>query len=355
MVDLFAELPRLFRWRDARAAGITRHRLRQALHTHEVHRVAHGLYQRSAALEDGEPWQLLRGRHLERCAELLALHPGHAASHQTAAALHDLDLRLHPDMPVHLTAIERVPRSRRVEGVTLHHADSVRNDTVEVDGLRATTIARTIADILRTSTPPHSVAVLDGAVRDRRVTAAEVWSVLRRQVRWRGRPRALEAFALHDPTRETWLESYSFVRFYELGLPLPLPQVEILDEGFHLVARVDGLLEETGTFLEADGAGKYLIPVREQGLSEAESVQLSMTLQQQRHDRLLALGLTGARWTTTEAVQTPEAVVSRIRAAMRAGDPATFRGWLRIGGQVMSLHEACRMRQSPTTPWRQVS
>lgn len=355
VVDPFSELPRIFRWRDASAADITRHQLRQALHTHEVRRVAHGLYTQFATLEDGEPWELLRTRHLEKCAELLALHPGHAASHQTAAALHGLDIQLHPEMPVHLTAIERVPRSRRVEGATLHHADSVPNETVAVEGLRVTTVPRTIADVLRTSKPPHSVAVLDGAVRDRRVTAADVRSVLREQVRWRGRPRAMDAFALHDPTRETWLESYSFVQFHGLGLPLPLPQVEVLDEGFHLVGRVDGLIEETGTFLEADGSGKYLIPASEKGLTEAESIQQSMVQQQLRHDRLLRLGLTGARWTTTEAVQTPEAVVGRVRAAMRAGDPAQFRGWLRVGGRVMSLHEARRLRRAPTAPSREVS
>ncbi len=258
-------LPRAFRWQEAVAAGMTQHQIRIALQHGAISRLSRGVYARPAAIEPGEPWEMVRTEHLRRCADLLIQHPGHAASHQTAAIVHGLDLAVHPEMDVHLTAVERAPRTQRYVGAQLHHADSLENDTVIVDGLRATTIARTLTDVLRTSRPPHSVAVLDGAVRDRRVTAMAVKAVLDRQVRWRGRPRAVEAFALHDPRRESWLESYSFVGLHQHGIPMPLAQVEVLDQGFHLVGRVDGLIEETGTFLEADGAGKYLLPAREQG------------------------------------------------------------------------------------------
>lgn len=346
----FSQLPRIFRWQDALAAGATQHRVRAAVAGGTISRLSPGIYLRPEALEEGEPWELVRAQHLRRCAELLTRHPGHAASHQTAAALHGLDLAIHPESDVHLTAVERVARTQRYAGAHLHHADSVPTATVTVDGIRVTTIARTLADVLRTSKPPHSVAVLDGALREGRVTAAEVKSELDRQVRWKGRPRALDAFGLRDARRETWLESYSFVRLYGLGLPLPLPQVEILDEGFHLVGRVDGLIEETGTFLEADGADKYLIPARTAGVSDDESIQQSTEAQSIRHNRLVGLGLTGARWTTEEAVHAPEMVIRRIREAMRAGDPARFRGWLRYGGRILSLGEAARQSRAPASP-----
>lgn len=333
-------LPRVFRWQDAVAAGVSQHQVRRAVQRGAITRLSRGVYLSAWAFPEGEPWELVRVQHLRRCAELLVLHPGHAASHQTAAAVHGLQLPVHPEMDVHLTAVERVARTQRYAGAHLHHADSLDNDTEIVDGLRVTPIARTLADVLRTSRPPHAVAVLDAAVRDGRVTTAQVKAVLDRQVRWRGRPRARQSLSLHDPRRESWLESFSFVRLHEHGIPMPLPQVEVLDPGFHLVGRVDGLIQATGTFLEADGAGKYLLGALEEGVSVAESTRQAMQAQEQRHRRLISLGLTGARWTTAEAMHSVDTVVGRVRAAMRAGDPARFRGWLRYEGRVVAIGQA---------------
>lgn len=337
MDQVLASLPRYFRWRDAVDVGLTRHQVQQALTRGLVERISRGVYRQAVALGDGEPWELLRADHLRRCAELLALHPGHAASHQTAAILHGLDMAVHPDMDVHLTAVERVARTQRYPGAHLHHADSLVNETEMIGGLRVTTIARTLADVLRTSRPPHSVAALDAAVREGKVLASQVKHVLDGQSRWRGRPRALAAYGLRDPRRESWLESYSFVQLHEEGLPIPVAQVEVLDAGFHFVGRVDGLIQESGTFLEADGAGKYLIPAQDGRLAERESVRVSLEAQAERHDALIALGLTGARWTTEEILHSATRVAGRVRHAIAAGDPERFRGWLRYDGRIMAL------------------
>lgn len=335
------EMPRLFTLREAAASGVNRHRLATALERGEIRRVARGLYVRDGALGEGEPWQLLRRRHLHRCAELLVRHRGHTASHQTAALVHGLELPIHPDMDVHLTAVERVPRTQRFPGVQLHHADSVENETETVSGLRVTTLARTLADVLRTSRPPFSVAVLDAAVRDGRIRLTEVAQVLATQRRWRGRPRAREALELHDPRRESWLESYSFVRLHALGIPLPLPQVEVLDAGFHLVGRVDGFFPRSGTFLEADGAGKYFLAALDGTVTAEDASHEAHEAQARRHAALVNLGLTGARWTTTDIMQQPEVVAARVRGAMDDGDPSRFRGWLRFEGTVLGI-EALR-------------
>nr|WP_114907650.1 hypothetical protein [Ornithinimicrobium murale] len=295
-------------------------------------RVGRGVYRVPATLVDGKPWEVLRAEHLLRCREAQGLHPGHVISHQSAAVLHGLQLRLHPAMNVHLTSVERAACSRRKPGIELHHADSVTNDTVVLDGLRTTTLARTVADVLRTSRPPNSVALLDAAVREGKVSTNDVRAVLDTQVRWRGRPRARSALEFHDPRRESWLESFSFVALHKLGIPLAEPQVEVLDEGFHFVARIDGLL--AGVFLEADGASKYYLLTEELGLTPEESVARVLALQEERHERLVALGLVGVRWTTSEIQQQPERVVQRIWNAVNTSDPREFRGWLRIGGRI---------------------
>mgnify|MGYP000869690940 CR=1 FL=1 len=313
-------------------AGITAYGLRQAHASGLIDRPTRGVYRNREGLPDGKTWEVLRAEHLQRCREFLALHPGHVVSHQSAAILHGLQIRLHPLMNVHLTSVDRAPCSRRKPGVELHHADSVANVATSIDGIRTTTLARTVADVLRTSRPPQSVALLDAAVRDELVTAPEVEAVLGTQVRWRGRPRALDALAMHDPRRESWLESFSFVTMHGLGLPLPRPQVEVLDEGFHFVGRVDGLLGDV--FLEADGASKYYLLTEELGLTPEESVSRVQAQQDERHERLVALGLKGVRWTTQDIQKNPEQVVGRVWRAVQDPDTTPFRGWLRIDGRI---------------------
>ena len=317
----------------ALAAGASAYTLDRAIVSGALERIAPGVYRVPVELEDREPWEMVRADHLRRSREAQAVHPGHVVSHQSAAVVHGLQLRLHPAMSVHLTSVERAPCSRREDGLELHHADSVTNDVVIVDGVRTTTLARTIADVLRTSRLPQSVAVLDAAVRDGLITAHAVRSVLNTQVRWRGRPRALLALDLHDPRRESWLESYSFVTLHELGLPVPTPQVEVLDEGFHFVGRVDGLLATV--FLEADGASKYRLLAEELGITADESVAQVMARQTERHERLVSLGLVGVRWTTQEIQRQPELVAQRVRDALATAEPGMFRGWLRSGNRIV--------------------
>lgn len=330
---VFQSLGPAFARSTALQAGATAYSLRQGLAVGQVERPARGVYRTREGLPDGKSWEILRAEHMQRCREFQVLHPGHVASHQTAAAVHGLQIRLHPLMNVHLTSVDRAPCSRRKPGLELHHADSATNDATLVDGLRTTTLARTIADVLRTSRPPTSVALLDAAVRDGLITDRDVKAVLDVQVRWRGRPRALEALAMHDPLRESWLESFSFVSMHELGLPLPRPQVEVLDEGFHFVGRVDGLLGDV--FLEADGASKYYLLTEELGITPEESVSRVQSLQDERHERLVELGLKGVRWTTQEIQKNPDQVVGRVWRAVQDPVSTTFRGWLRIDGRIL--------------------
>lgn len=320
------------RWGEALDTGLSNHRLRRLIETGALTRVARGVYTTHRDFAPAEPHELLRQEHLRRAREQAVVHPGHLVSHQSAAAVHGLDLQLHPAMDLHLTSVERADRSRRGAGNQFHHADSIENDWVVVDGLRVTTISRTISDVLRTSSMPHSVAMLDGAVRSGRVSAIEVARTLGGQKKWRGRPRARGAFDLHDPRRETWLESFSFVTISERGAPMPLPQVDVLDEGFHFVARVDGVIG--ATFLEADGADKYLIRARELGIPVADSIAQTKAAQQIRHDRLLALGMTGVRWTPTEIHRDADGVTRRVIEAVEAARSHAFRGYLRLEGRI---------------------
>lgn len=249
--------------------------------------------------------------------------PGHVPSHSSAAVVHGLELLISPDSPVELTCLRGVPRSRREGDVILHHCDDNAVPVSEVDGMAVTALPRTIADTMRTRRLAHGTALLDGALRQDLLTLDEVVDVLDGQRRWRGRPTAMAGVTLSDPRRETWLESFSFVRLHELGVPIPLAQPSIVDPDGRFVGRPDGLLCQVGVFLEADGTGKYFLDGRPDESTE-DTVRRKLEEEKLRHVRLESLGLRGVRWTPHEILREADLVAGRVYAAMR-GEPGATR------------------------------
>ncbi|MDQ1538463.1 MAG: hypothetical protein QOE58_2856, partial [Actinomycetota bacterium] len=158
-------------------------------------------------------------------------------------------------------------------------------------------------------------------------------AVLNRQARWPYAERGRRALPLTDPRRESWLESFSFVRLHQMGLPMPEPQVSLLDARGRFVARVDGWLQDEAVALESDGHAKYFIG--EDRLSAdieiaadelLEVAKRRLMQEKERRDRIVDLGAELARWGTYEITKSPRAVLARIEAARRRGDAARFTG-----------------------------
>ncbi|GAA5148156.1 hypothetical protein GCM10025768_09390 [Microbacterium pseudoresistens] len=84
-------------------------------------------------------------------------------SHETAAAIHGLPLyRPDPDR-VHISLDDARPGAAHG---TVRHRSQLRDDeVVEVDGLRCTSLIRTVADVARTATFERAVVVADAALR----------------------------------------------------------------------------------------------------------------------------------------------------------------------------------------------
>lgn len=310
-------LPDPFSAAQARAVGLTRAQMLDLLQRGEVEQVARGLYRTLRPLPVGEPWDVTVQRHLDRLRVALRRFPGHVPSHSSAAVVHGLELMISPESPVELTCLQREPRSRREGDVILHHCDDNDVPVTAVAGTQVTTLARTVADTMRTRRLPHGTALLDAVRRQGLLTLDEVLEVLDGQRRWRGRPKAMAGVTLSDPRRETWLESFSFVRLHELGVPIPLAQPTITDLDGHFMGRPDGLLCEQGVFLEADGTGKYFLDGRPDESVE-ETVRRKLTEERMRHVRLEGLGLRGVRWTPHEILHQPDLVAGRVWAALRA-------------------------------------
>lgn len=317
------DLPHPFSRTEAESAGLGRRGLEEALRLGRVRRLRQGWYVVSRpepALPGDARWQQVVREHLDRVGQHLRRLPGHVASHTSAALVHGFAVLVSPDAPVELTAVERVPRSRREEGVVIHHCDSTDTPVEVVDGLRVTTALRTVADTARSRTLPHGTALVDDVLRTGRVTERQLLDILGEQKRWVGRPRALVAVALSDSRRESWLESYSDVRLHELGVPLPLPQATIYDARMRPVARVDGLDPELGIVREADGLGKYLLDA-DGSVTPEQSALRRLSAEEGRGRRLTSLGLRLLRWTSDQIRQDPERIASRWKALRREPVP----------------------------------
>ncbi|HET7305587.1 MAG TPA: type IV toxin-antitoxin system AbiEi family antitoxin domain-containing protein [Segeticoccus sp.] len=349
MTDLFAtlaELPDPFATSEAAAAGVNAWALRQLVRHGAVLRLQRGVYRLRTAPPEEQRWERIRRLHLERARQALRAHRGHALSHETAATARGWWTSLHPDGDVHLTALRVQPRTRRVNGLWLHHSDSVTNDVEEVDGMPCLTAARTVADCLRTLRASNAVAVADSALRHRATTRREVDAALRSQRRWVGRPRAAEALELVDPRRETWLESTSFVTLAEAGIELPTPQVEVFDEHLQLVGRVDGMWIADGTVGEADGDGKYLRPDADSG-PDPEVTSRAILAERRRERAVERTGLVMVRWTRQEIRRDGFGVAARVRAGRARGDLRRFRGRLRVDGEWLDLSRYLRHEGPP--------
>lgn len=327
-----SNLPGPFTVRDAERVGVSRWVVARLLRHRVIERVHRGLYLVVTPPPEQElAWQRANRQHLQRARQALLCHPGHALSHQSAALAYGWPVNLRPNAPVHLTALTVRPQSRRTSGLVLHHCDSTANEVRVRQGLVLLAPARTVADCLRHLPPASAVAIADGALRQKDATEREIRAALALQHHWRGRPSALACLPLLDGRRETWLESYSFVRLHGLGIDLPTPQVEVFDEYGRFLGRVDGAWLADGTVAECDGAGKYLLGADDAFGPDPELAARRVVAERARERDIEGTGLRLVRWSTPEITRDAPDVARRVIRMRSLGDPAGFTGRLRVG------------------------
>jgi Transcriptional regulator, AbiEi antitoxin len=300
---------------QAKDLGVSDVRLASLVRRGYLVKVRRGVYARAVAERSSQ-------RYVQAStAALTQRGPGHVLSHLSAAALWGLPMPLRPPETVHLTTTVGAPRSRRVPGLEVHHADSSETDVVETAGVPMTTVARTVADCLRSFWPRVSVPIADAALNRGLTSMDEVVVQLAMQCHWPGRTRSEQSLAIVDGRRESWLESYAFVRFSEWELDLPEPQVSVFDEGGRFVARVDGGWLDDGTVLELDGKSKYELP--HDGVVDPESAWRS---EKERYDRVGNLGLERVRFGLDDLLHRDGVIRAQIRARRQVGSAARFTG-----------------------------
>jgi hypothetical protein len=316
------DLPYAFTRRQALALGLSDFRLQRLVRRGDLVRARPGVFLSSVSPEPDQRAEA----HLSLARAALDVYgDGFALSHLSAAAARGLPLPLGSLHTVHLLDLSPSGKSRRAPGLWVHTSDSYLVDLAEVDGAPRTSAVRTVADCLRAFGPRVSVPIADAALHRGIVTRSGLLTEMEMQCHWPGRTRADAAAPLVDGRRETWLESYAFVRLAEWGVTVPQPQVEVFDESGDFVARTDGAWVEQATVLELDGKGKY-------GLSRNGAVdpQAAWEREKSRYDRVGNLGVERVRFGLTDIVRHGERVRSAIRIRRACGSLDRFAGHFRI-------------------------
>ena len=210
---------------QARALGIDRWRLDEAVAEGAVVRPMRGVYLRA----DVESTPVVRA-----LAARLVTSETSVVCDRTAAWVWGVDCHRFAELdgtpPLESCVLRGHQATERpeVDGIT---RDLLPDDWVEVGGVRVTTPLRTAADLGCRLWAPHALGAMDALARAHGFTQADLRKLLRRYRRRRGVVQLRTLVAMLDPRAES--QSESWVRWFIVaeGLPCPLPQVWVLVEG----------------------------------------------------------------------------------------------------------------------------
>lgn len=290
--------------------------LRTAVESRQLHRVRRGWYIERMRWSDLHPESRHRAEVV--AAAFAAAGSDPVFSHVSAAVLWGLPL--YRERPTRVHVLTAPNQRHSIDGILRHEGALPHTDIVEIDGIRCTSLARTVFDVTRTISPEAALAVADAALA---TVGGEPWdydedaaeSLLGELAQRARRPgargilRARRMVELADGRAQLPLESVTRYRLHQLGFARPRLQVPI--------ARSDGgrfwmdiAVDQSRTFLECDGRAKYLDVALREGRS-ADDVVFDEKL---REDWVR--GVTGWRVgrVMSEHVATLDAAESHFRA-----------------------------------------
>lgn len=276
----FENLPPLYRasayGRDSREAR----RLSRGADRGDLKLVHAGVYVRTA------DWSTLsdRDRHVLRVvAARPSLGDRLIVSHESALAFHGVPILGRWPESVHVTDPER-SRGQSWHGVTKHGAPLDDDDVVMRNGLRLTSLERTLLDCALRGSFSSSVVSLDAGLRQPGITVDGLLSALEGRAIVRGRRAAERAIRFASPKSDSGGESWARCRLFELGAPVPILQKRFTDAD-GLIGFADFYMEQERAVIEFDGDQKYLNARYRKGLSASQIV----LLERRRERRMLAL------------------------------------------------------------------
>lgn len=239
--------------RHLRDLGVDKNRTIALLTLGALVRIRYGAYAVTAAWEELD----VVARHAVVTRSVLArVDDGAVASHQSAAALHGLELWDVDLSEVHLTRLDGRTRRHRA-GVVWHEPTISTDDVVDVDGYACTSPVRAALETTSLHGVEQGAVVLSAALRRTGMGPDEVGAQVARFRSWANADTVRQAARLADGRFESVGESRSFVMFWRHGVDLPEPQVVIVDLAGRAVGRVDFLWSLDRHVGEFDGLVKY--------------------------------------------------------------------------------------------------
>jgi hypothetical protein len=220
----------------------------------------------------------------------LWLSAGFALSHETAAHLHGFSR--FEEGAVEAVCIRNV---RKRKGVTIHRVDALSHkDIASVEGLRVTTVTRTIIDLCGRLSEHDLRAMVDEALRRKWTTLDKLESALDK--RGTHQPFASLAALVReyqggDGPTESELEARAFELIDLAGLPRPVKQRVVKVNG--RVRRIDFFFPGFGVVLELDGFAFHASPK-------------SFEEDRKRNNALVASGYDVLHWTWRTIHDEPE-------------------------------------------------
>ncbi len=195
-------------------------------------------------------------------AALAMLGPGSALAGPSAGRLHGLAGLPPDDGVIHA----RLPRGRERDqqaGVRLHTGLLEPSELTTAGGFAATSLSRTVADLVLTLPRTEAVCVLDSALHQGLVVPADL-PLIRLSARGRrGAARSAGIWGLGDARSESPLETRVRLLAVDCGLPPDCLQFPVRDAGGQLLGRADMVWHLRGGRLlvaEADGAEPHERP-----------------------------------------------------------------------------------------------
>lgn len=275
-----------FRGRDAVSAGLVS---RRRLLGPEFRRVLHGVYVVAGVRID----------HGVRCqAAALVLPPESVFTGHSAAWWYGVELARNDA----LVMVARPPAARidGPRGVQVHRTPVQSKDVAVVEGMRVTSPVRAAWDVCTLADSGQALVIVDGLLRRRVLTMADLEARLAVGAGAWGVSRAREVFQLADGRSESPSETQVRFIIHQAGLPSPVLQFEVRVDG-QFVARVDFAWPNRRVILEYDGA------------HHADALQM-------RRDRRRLNDLVNAGWVVLHAtasdLRDPSTLLHTLRGAL---------------------------------------
>ncbi|WP_329107548.1 type IV toxin-antitoxin system AbiEi family antitoxin domain-containing protein [Micromonospora sp. NBC_01699] len=281
------EIEGTFRYPELRTAGMSRAVVRHRVARGDLRRVTRGIY-----VPDPGRLDLLR-------AVFRRLPIGAVLGYQSAAALHGFGMSAPEAIHVIVPAGVAVPR---IQGVIAHEAVLPVIGPVELAGVPCVPAARCAIDLARQLRRMDALPLLDAVLRSGACRTEELRAEVGLHGGLRGVCQARSLVSIADSRAECRQESQLRLVLIDAGLPVPEPQIWVLDRYGSPTYRLDLGYRERRVGLEYDGA------------SHLDRNRL-------RYDRARMNWLAANRWkmryfTAHDLYRRPAHIAATVRAAL---------------------------------------